>query len=292
MKLDESWEARVCVRLFSTFMPRSNENKSCMRVDESWWELRSESLDESFLNSHASVQREEELHKSWWELRSESLHESFFNSRAPVKREQFKLHESWLVITSQSSKNSSKFEAAQIWRESMKVGGQMRTGFATLILVWSMLWAFGSRCVGVPESFSCLYFPCLLYIRVIGRSLIINKVSSWVTRHILMFVGSTWIFWESSGYFWSSTAITGFRCFFLRQENIRAGFSHFWSVLQTGKQWTCRLKGGLMNSSFRQEALIEMGGGSFEGDIDRGNWSIVSLRSRRYFRGEGEGGRS
>jgi hypothetical protein len=36
MRVDESWEARVCMRVFSTLMPRSNENKSCMRVDESW----------------------------------------------------------------------------------------------------------------------------------------------------------------------------------------------------------------------------------------------------------------
>jgi hypothetical protein len=83
-------------------------------LHESWWELASESLHESFLNSHVPVKREQELHEScmrvgkrefaWefsqlscpgqmrtrvaWELRSESLHESFFNSRAPVKREQ------------------------------------------------------------------------------------------------------------------------------------------------------------------------------------------------------------
>jgi hypothetical protein len=31
-----SWEARVCMRVFTTHMPRSNENKCCMRVDESW----------------------------------------------------------------------------------------------------------------------------------------------------------------------------------------------------------------------------------------------------------------
>ena len=35
MIVDESREARVCVRVFSTLMPQSNENKSCMRVDES-----------------------------------------------------------------------------------------------------------------------------------------------------------------------------------------------------------------------------------------------------------------
>jgi hypothetical protein len=36
MRVDESWETRVCMRVFSTLMPRSKENKSCMRVDESW----------------------------------------------------------------------------------------------------------------------------------------------------------------------------------------------------------------------------------------------------------------
>jgi hypothetical protein len=115
------------MRVFSNLEPRSNKNKSCMRVDESFlkswapvkqeqelhesrwefsqilsprqtrtrvaWELRSESLHESFLNSRAPVKQEQELHESWWELRSESLHESFLNSWAPVKREQ-ELHES------------------------------------------------------------------------------------------------------------------------------------------------------------------------------------------------------
>jgi uncharacterized membrane protein len=160
-ELHESWEARVCIRVFSTLMPWSNKNKSCMRVEKREftsefsqlscpdqtrtrvaWELRSESLKhQSFLNSHALVKREQELHKSWearvyirvfstlmpwsnenkscirvekgeftskfsqlscpgqtrtrvaWELRSESLHQSFLNSHALVKREQ-ELHES------------------------------------------------------------------------------------------------------------------------------------------------------------------------------------------------------
>ena len=35
MRVDESWEAwRVRMRVFSTLMPRSNENKSCMRVEK------------------------------------------------------------------------------------------------------------------------------------------------------------------------------------------------------------------------------------------------------------------
>ena len=84
MRVDESWEARVCTRVLSTLMRRSNE-------DESRWELRSESLHESSLNSNAPVKRGE----SWWELRSESLHESSLNSHAPVKRGCMRVDESW-----------------------------------------------------------------------------------------------------------------------------------------------------------------------------------------------------
>ena len=126
MRVDESWGARVCMRVFSTIMSRSN-------VDESWWELRSESLYESFLNYHVLVKRGWELMRvekrefvwefsqvscpgqtrmrvdeswearvcmrvfstvmswsnedeSWWELRSESLYESFLNCHVLVKR--------------------------------------------------------------------------------------------------------------------------------------------------------------------------------------------------------------
>ena len=72
MSVDESWEARVCMRVFLTIMSWSNE-------DECWWELRSESLYESFFNCHVLVKR-------GWELRSESLHESFLNYHVLVKR--------------------------------------------------------------------------------------------------------------------------------------------------------------------------------------------------------------
>ena len=54
MRVDESWQARICMRVFSTVMFWSNE-------DESWWELRSESLPESFLNYHVLVKRGWEL---------------------------------------------------------------------------------------------------------------------------------------------------------------------------------------------------------------------------------------
>jgi hypothetical protein len=161
-ELHENWQARVYMRVFSTFIAWSNENKSCMRVDkrEFTWEfsklslldqtrtrvareLRSESLHESFLNFHCLIKREQELHESWearviymrvfstfiawsnenkscmrvdkreftwefsqlslldqtrtrvaWELTSESLHESFLNFHCLIKREQ-ELHESW-----------------------------------------------------------------------------------------------------------------------------------------------------------------------------------------------------
>ena len=34
MIVDESWQSRVCMRAFSTFMSLSNGNKSYTRVDE------------------------------------------------------------------------------------------------------------------------------------------------------------------------------------------------------------------------------------------------------------------
>jgi hypothetical protein len=141
MRVNESWEARVRLSVFSTLVPRSNENKSCMGVEKwAWefhqlkreqelvvvWELRSESLHESLLNSiKASCMRVDEswearvcMHAcmhAWefsqliqtrtrvaWELlRSESLHESLLNS---VKREQ-ELYES--CMRSESSSHES-----------------------------------------------------------------------------------------------------------------------------------------------------------------------------------------
>jgi hypothetical protein len=208
--LHESWEARVCMRVFSTLMPRSNENKSWMRVEKREfarefsqlscsgqtrtrlaWELRSESLYESFLNSHAPVKREQELHESWearvcvrvfstlmprsseiksymrvkkrefawefsqlswpgqtrtrvaWELRSEGLHESFLNSHAPVKREQ-ELHESWearvcvrvfSTLMARSNENKSYRNVSSWFKRDnqLKVGKQTQARIVTLI---------------------------------------------------------------------------------------------------------------------------------------------------------------
>ena len=83
-ELHESWQARVYMRASSTPMSWSNVNKSCMSVDKrelAWefhqlscpgqtrtrvaWELTSERLHESFINSHVLVKREQELYESW-----------------------------------------------------------------------------------------------------------------------------------------------------------------------------------------------------------------------------------
>ena len=160
-ELHESWQERVYMRVSSTFIAWSNENKTCMRVDKrefTWefrqlslldqtrtrvaWGLTSESLHESFINFHCLIKREQELHEGWqervymrvsstfiawsnenkscmrvdkweftwefrqlslldqtrtrvaWELTIESLHESFINFHCLIKREQ-ELHESW-----------------------------------------------------------------------------------------------------------------------------------------------------------------------------------------------------
>ena len=40
--MDESWHVKVYMRVFSTLVHRSNENESCIRVDEGWeaWRVR------------------------------------------------------------------------------------------------------------------------------------------------------------------------------------------------------------------------------------------------------------
>jgi hypothetical protein len=107
-ELHESWEARVYMWVFSTFIAWSNENKSGMRVEKrefTWefsqlslfeqtrtrvaWELRNESLHESFLKHSLLDQTRTRVA---WELRSESLHESFLNFHCLIKREQ-ELHD-------------------------------------------------------------------------------------------------------------------------------------------------------------------------------------------------------
>ena len=61
MRINDSCQARVYMTVFSTLVPQSNENTSYMRVAR---ELTGESLHESFLNSRALVKHEQELHES------------------------------------------------------------------------------------------------------------------------------------------------------------------------------------------------------------------------------------
>jgi hypothetical protein len=39
MTVDSCWQARVCMRVFSTIVLRSNKNNSCVTVDESWLDI-------------------------------------------------------------------------------------------------------------------------------------------------------------------------------------------------------------------------------------------------------------
>jgi hypothetical protein len=86
-------EARVCMRVFSTLMPRST------RTRVAWELIRVEKREFTWEFSQLSCpgQREQKLHESWWELRSESLHESFLNSHALVNENKscMRVDESW-----------------------------------------------------------------------------------------------------------------------------------------------------------------------------------------------------
>jgi hypothetical protein len=95
MRVDESWKATVCMRVFSTLMSWSNENKSP-------WESGSENLHHSFLDFHAPVKREQELHESCtWVGRillrgSENSH-PLSSKFEPVQNQRkfIRTHESW-----------------------------------------------------------------------------------------------------------------------------------------------------------------------------------------------------
>jgi hypothetical protein len=80
-----------------------------------------------------------------WELRSESLHESFLNSHAQsnANNSSMRVGESWLDITARVAKlayktpiriwTSSKLRVEESAWKSMRVDGQTRAGVATRI---------------------------------------------------------------------------------------------------------------------------------------------------------------
>ena len=92
------------MRVFSTFIAWSNENKSCMTVDkrEFTWEFSQLSLlDHSSLipvihywRGYPTEYYMIWFDLIWFDLTSECLHESFLNIHCLIKREQ-ELHESW-----------------------------------------------------------------------------------------------------------------------------------------------------------------------------------------------------
>jgi hypothetical protein len=68
VRVDKSWQARVCMRVFSTLIPWSNVNKSCVRVD---WVAKI-LINSHFLSSTFSSTLKfwtfTRLHESWWEF--------------------------------------------------------------------------------------------------------------------------------------------------------------------------------------------------------------------------------
>ena len=91
-ELQESWQARVFMRVFSILICPS---QSYQELHESWSELTNESLYESFLNFYVLVKREKEhprvrasqlrgmTYLPWWDLTSKSLYESFSELSCP-----------------------------------------------------------------------------------------------------------------------------------------------------------------------------------------------------------------
>ena len=72
-ELHESWQARVCVRVFSTLTFWSNDNKSWVRVNESW-QTRVSIWEFSQLSCSGQTRT-----RFAWELTREILHGSFTN---------------------------------------------------------------------------------------------------------------------------------------------------------------------------------------------------------------------
>ena len=182
-----AWElpaARVCMRVSSTLMSWSNENKSCMRVDKrefAWefhqlscpgqtrtrvaWELTSESLHGSFINSHVLIKREQELHESWQARVCEGWQE----------------HESWICISVLYSEtkfrckaNRRKTSLEQTPRTTIVQTQSITTnlsGTTHQTVLWEIFSRLGNNCVKTftvklisPEQMS-LYPVCSLQLR-------------------------------------------------------------------------------------------------------------------------------
>jgi hypothetical protein len=92
MRVDESWEARVCIRVFSTLMPWSNENKSCMRVEKREFASGFSQLSCPCQTRTRVCMRVDES----WEAR---VCMRVFSTLMPRSNKNKSLHESWLDIS-------------------------------------------------------------------------------------------------------------------------------------------------------------------------------------------------
>jgi hypothetical protein len=117
--------------------------------------VESESLHESFLNSHGPVKREQELHESWWELR---VCMRVFSTLVSQLNEEQELHESWWelrvcmrvfsTLMSRSNENKSCMRVDESWEfvwefSQLSCPGQTRTRVA-----WELM-----RVESLHESF-------------------------------------------------------------------------------------------------------------------------------------------
>jgi hypothetical protein len=118
---NESWEARVCMRVTSTHRVRSNENKSCMRIDwilpRTWRKLSS-----NF-----------EPVKSWWECNrvggQTRVHRTLVARDSRIFR---------LIPDTRTSGNQGRVHRGLRWEFSLpaRYNIQFTLISCTLILVW------------------------------------------------------------------------------------------------------------------------------------------------------------
>ena len=115
------------------------------------WELTSESLYESFHNSHAQAKREHEVNQSCSELRSYTgFHERFLNSYVLVKREQ-ELHVELIVSESDNLHGDT--------RTRWELMGVEKPSFVNCMWESSQLSWFGQTKTRVGERWS-EYIAC------------------------------------------------------------------------------------------------------------------------------------
>ena len=143
MRVDESWQARVCMSVSSTLIALSNEQ---WELHESWREsfffflvfarcfpasfssffdaCQTADSPSHYSNCHLSMIRNNIFFFLWVTTWKSPASATLYDSRATLMTGQTSQTSHWL---------SSKFEPAQSWWECMRVGGQTRARVATLV---------------------------------------------------------------------------------------------------------------------------------------------------------------